>query len=188
MLKSIFAAFVLFGSSMSAQAATGFDVGNEFQATELRGSVSVTCPSRWGGMQTASFQCYLDALDPVEYARFRTDAPVDADAVELKAIHQDGSSRTKGGSYSASKSRSESFNLWIRTLTQKPLLEFGKNTIGYTMKKNKKVVASGTFVANVSDGGMRSCRHEWQSSGNPSDCENGSMVCDRMFMNQNYCQ
>lgn len=189
MFKLALIAFGLLNVSVSALATTGFETGNEFQAVELRGNITVTCPSRFGGgYVTSYFSCVGDTLDPVEFARFRTDAPVAADAVELRAIHEDGSSRTKAGSYSSSKSTSERFNLWIRTLTQRPLLEMGKNTIGYTMKKNGAVVANGTFIANVNDGGVRRCQNDSYWSQNPADCEGGSYACDYLFRNQNYCQ
>lgn len=188
MLKFALIAFAMISGSAQAFAATGFDVGNEFRAVELRGSVTVTCPSRWGGMQTAYFHCSGEVLDPVEFARFRTDAPVNADSVELRAVHQDGSSRTKAGSFSSSKSTSERFNLWIRTLTQKPLLEMGRNTIAYKLKRNGAVVQDGTFVATVADGGVRGCAHDSIWSQNEHDCSGGSSICSTYFSRQNYCE
>ncbi len=188
MIRSALVAFGLFTASMSASAATGFDVGNDFRAVQLHGSVTVSCPSRWG-TQSAHFRCIGEVLDPVEFAHFVSDAAVDADAVELKAVHEDGSTRIKAGGYSSAKSKSKDiFNLWIRTLTQRPLLEMGENKIAYTMLKNKKAVMTGTFTANVTDGGDRYCQHDSYWSQNPRDCESGSMVCDRSFQSQNWCE
>ncbi|MES2965148.1 MAG: hypothetical protein V4760_14780 [Bdellovibrionota bacterium] len=178
----------LLAGSVTAGAATGFETGNEFQSVELRGELSVTCPGRMGGYITAYYRCAGETLDPVEFARFRPETPVDADAVELKALHADGSSRTKSGGYSSSKSRSDYFNLWILTLTQRPLLEMGVNTVGYKMKKKGAIVAEGTFTATVKDGGRRECEFERYHSQNPADCENGDNVCQYDFEQQNYCQ
>lgn len=124
-----------------------------------------------------------------EYDYFVGPEGVKADAITLTATHEDGSKRTKSESYDSAKGLSnKTFNLWISTLLQRPLLNPGKNTIAYKMTLGGKVVASGEFVADVKDGGAKFCKRRgnyW--SANSSDCLNPANLCYRYLRDNNYC-
>jgi hypothetical protein len=92
--------------------------------------------------------------------------------------------------YNKAKNRSsQRFNLWIRTLTQTPLLGYGENTVKYEMKKAGKVVGSGDFSVYVDQSPARYCERRSMHSSDSSDCRSrSSYICDRYFREQNYCE
>lgn len=181
--NSAFVALSLFGLQ-SAIAATGFVGGNDFNFKGATGYLSVTCFSSGGspsGPSSASFRCDGFSFTPAEEAQF-SGPRVNADSVELKAVHADGSTRTKTGTYDGKKGLSDDvFNLWIDTLFQRPLLKFGKNTVTYTLKRKGSKVASGQFIATVNDLGDMTCPSDSTTSWDANDCVNSSRVCDEYY-------
>lgn len=187
MKKLIFVLAFLVPSLGSA--GSGFDQGNRFVTSNLEGEVSVTC--RDGRQQDfAAFRCYMNILDPSEFAYFRGPKNTDADKVFLKATREDGTVFEKNGRYDSVNGISKSrFNLWIETLLQRPLLKLGKNEVKYRLTKGDAVVSKGRFLAEVTQGPDRVCsrrRHYFSSDMN--DCRNGNSVCDQYFRDENYCQ
>ena len=171
-------------------AGVGFDAGNEFDATPLYGEVSVTCFDN-GRSEFASFRCRDEILEPFDHVRFTGPAGVDADAVELSARWENGKTRSKKGGYDADLGRSSGhFNLWIATLLQRPLLDYGANAVHFVMKKGGSRVAEGDFTATVRKAPRRECRYRpHYPSHNANDCRAGSTsVCGRMFREQSYCR
>jgi len=165
----------------------GFDAGNDFSATPIYGEVSVTCNDN-GRHERATFRCRDEILEPFDHVRFVGPDGVDADKVELSSTWESGKIRTKKKGYSNGRS-SGHFNLWIATLLQRPLLDYGANAVHFVMKKAGVRVAEGDFKATVTKGERRNCSHRphyWSS--NESDCRTGSTVCGRMFREQNYCR
>ncbi len=134
-------------------------------------------------------RCRGNILNPGEFTFFEGPEGVDADEVVLTALHEDGSIKEKIESYDSSIRRSDDVNLWIRTLFQRPLLEFGQNTIQWDMKSSDQSVSHGTFIVNVVRGQVRQCRHRWYNSNSLSDCRGGGgFVCDHHFRRENYCE
>lgn len=166
----------------------GFTGGSSYEAIDLYGDITVTC--RAGGQQdTRRLYCRGQILNPGEYTYFQGPEGVNADNVYLKATHADGSFREKNESYDSSIGRSDEVNLWIRTLFQRPLLEFGENQIEWIMSERDQPVASGSFSVEVIEGQARECRHRWYNSADMNDCRGGgSNICYRHFRRENYCQ
>ncbi len=165
----------------------GFDAGNTFNATPLYGEVSVTCNAN-GRHDYATFRCRDEILEPYDHVRFVGPEGLDADGVELVSRWENGKTRKKKKGYSDGRS-SGHFNLWIATLFQRPLLDYGQNLIHFVMKKDGKRVAEGDFTATVNKAPRRSCSyrpHYWSSD--ESDCRTGSQMCRRMFREQSYCR
>lgn len=190
-MKQFLAAFLftVLGLSSAQARNVGFEVGDVLEAVEIDGPLTVQCHEPGVGWETAYFDCYGDLLDPNEYSYFKIEGQVDATRVTLVARHQDGSTRTKSSDFDARKSRSKDrFNLWINTVMQKALLEFGTNQVTYQLEKGSRVVERGTFSVTVKEGRARHCEHDTIFSSRLSDCRSGSFMCDRYFRNQNYCQ
>jgi hypothetical protein len=173
-------------SSFAYGADLGFKGGNNFQTINLSGSGRIYCP---GSGESRFIRCDFQYLVPGERAYFAYGEEIDADRVKLTAIREDGSTRSKDSKYRSSKGRSsKSFNLWIRTLFQRPLLKMGVNTIAVEMTKDGSIVAEDEFVATVEQGESRQCSYRSVYGRFDSDCESIYRACDRYFAAQNYCR
>jgi hypothetical protein len=178
----------MFFSQPSHAVTTGLEVGNEPKAVVLRGDLTVYCRDNQRGTEIARHNCRRLTLDPSEFSRFVTD-PIDADYVALKAVHEDGSSRSKEGGFDGATGKSSSrFNLWISTLLQRPLLDMGKNEVTYVLKRGGTVVKRGSFTVNVTRGQDLRCRYDSIDSYDINDCRNSANVCDRYFRQNNWCE
>ncbi|MFC1679630.1 hypothetical protein ACFL2T_05420 [Elusimicrobiota bacterium] len=167
-----------------------FETGNAFSAVILDGYISVSC-SEGGRHDSASFRCREEVLDPAEFVRFVGPKGLDADKVTLEATWENGRTRKKTKGYDSASGKSTSrFNLWIATLFQRPLLDYGKNVVRYFMKKDGDTVMEGSFTAEVRTGEERACRYRRHYfSSDLSDCRAGTTrMCDRYFRDENYCQ
>jgi hypothetical protein len=156
--------------------------------TPIQGELSVRCES---GRQSdwATFDCRSDILEPADHDYFVTDSGILADHVDLHAVHEDGSTRDKDEDFDSEKGQSkDTFNLWIGSLFQRPLLNGGVNRIGYQLKKDGNVVKTGDFVVNVKSGAARTCQRDYVTSHSMSDCHNGGVVCDQYFRRQDFCR
>jgi hypothetical protein len=120
-------------------------------------------------------------VQPGSQDRFAYGAPIDADKVELTAVHADGSTRTKSKKYDAQKGESGRFNLAISTLTQRPLLKIGDNMIHYKMKKKSQAVAEGDFQATMTVVGDLSCRQGVVYAWGQAQCDSMAWACDTYF-------
>jgi hypothetical protein len=172
--------------------AVGFTAGDLFSTFNLEGSLNVSC----SGTSAPSFghaNCRGQILSPSEYSYFQgpKDTNLIADKVSLSAVREDGSiSKSKIEDYDSVKGLSKkSFNLWISTVFQRPLLAFGKNTVNYTLTKNGNVVLTGSFVVDVVSGGRSVCqRTGFYTSSFANDCAFPANFCSRYFSENNYCQ
>ncbi|GAB4420232.1 MAG: hypothetical protein OHK0056_30640 [Bacteriovoracaceae bacterium] len=176
-MKTLLALFVLISSSAFAQDDIGFSKGNEMTSYDVRGSFTLKCPTR-----TEIVYCNGNYLSPVEMDYFVHPEAIDADEVELQRVNSRGRTISKDSKFDANTLRSKKrFNLWIATLTQKPLLGLGQNTITYQMKKNGQTVKEGTFEVNVDRGASKTCGHDFIWASSDSDCNAPSLYCDRYF-------
>lgn len=178
---------LLFSISNFAQGLSG---GDQFTSVNVEGRLSVSCMGTQGGPSYGTASCRMNLLNPGEYSFF-VGPKVDADSVSLQATWENGKvSKVKTEKYDSSTGRSKkSFNLWIATLLQRPLLDFGKNTVNYKLLKNGNIVEEGEFIVNVVSGGTKTCqRPGFYTSSNSSDCAQPSQFCDRYFREYNYCQ
>ncbi|NUM88734.1 MAG: hypothetical protein HUU37_05990 [Bdellovibrionales bacterium] len=187
--RTIAALLLSFPVLAPASNEAGFTAGNDFQAVWLDGEISLNCQdSATGRSDFAVLRCEREVLDPAEFTRFKG-PQVEADEVVLTATREDGSTREKSGGYDGTEGRSTgSFNLWISTLFQRPLLKMGRNVIAWALSKEGKTVAEGKFDATVTQGPDRQCRYRrTYFSSNINDCATGGSFCDRYFQDENWC-
>ncbi|OFZ20377.1 MAG: hypothetical protein A2Z20_07885 [Bdellovibrionales bacterium RBG_16_40_8] len=172
--------------SSSLVNAAGFSSGNNFFETRLFGEVTVLCtyPGRGGSRMV---YCRGETLDPVEFDYFVLDEYVPASKIILKSREIE---ITKKMAYVSEKKRSKKqFNLWVWTLFQRPLLQYGENNIVYQLLDGSKIVRDGEFKVSVQRGEDRQCRHRVMHSSSPDDCDFGSRsICDEYFRLENYCE
>lgn len=168
----------------------GFVRGNTRTAVELHGEVFVLCPNNGGaGPGQAVHYCRGYVMEPSSYDYFRGPDGLVASEVSLTATREDGSTRTKRSAYDGQTYRStDSFNLWISTLFQRPLLKEGQNKISYTLSQDQTIVGQGEFQVLVQDGPARQCPRSTYHSSNPEDCRSSFSVCDRYFSQYNNCK
>lgn len=191
-MKKITVSFLMFliGASFALPLyATGFSGGDQFSTVNIEGRLSVQCTGPTG-TSSAFADCRGQLLNPGEYSYF-VGPQVDADHVTLSATREDGSvSKSKTEEYDSAKGKSKkSFNLWISTVFQRPLLGFGKNIVKYSLTQNGKVIDGGTFITTVVAGGRSVCqRTGFYFSNSSSDCSMPTNFCARYFNENNYCQ
>ena len=169
--------------------AAGFTAGEQFNAIALEGRLSVSCFDATGSSYGTTY-CSSEILNPAEYSYFKG-PNIDADSVTLQATWESGKvTKTKTEKYDAKTGKSKkSFNLWISTLLQRPLLDYGKNTVAYKLTKGGAVVEEGTFIVEVTKGEKRVCqRPGFYQSNNKQDCSFPSNFCSRYFQENNYCR
>lgn len=173
----------------------GFASGAEFHTTPIEGTVIMECEG-FNGTSQAVYNCRDVILDPQSSDYFIGPKGQEFDRVTLTATHEDGSSRIKNSAYNSKEGRSlGSFNLWISTLFQKPLLMRGVNHIHYTVAKGSgeiqeeasSKVLSGDFQVTVKSGGARRCATTQYHSTDVNDCNSQYSVCQRYFQEFNRC-
>ncbi|MCM2279365.1 MAG: hypothetical protein NDJ89_14920 [Oligoflexia bacterium] len=173
--------------SQAGATQTGFEGGNEFEAIAIEGTLAIRC-HQGSESDFAIFDCRSEILEPGEYARFVTEPGGAADRVILTATRENGSIRTKSDRFDAAKGQSEGhFNLWISSLLQRPLLNYGANRIHYSLKRDKVEERSGDFIVNVKRGPTRVCARGSMTSFRLDDCRIPGFACSQYFERENYC-
>ncbi|MBV2169813.1 MAG: hypothetical protein KUL82_14000 [Bdellovibrio sp.] len=186
MLKVLFS--IITFCLMAKAHAAGFANGNALIATPIQGQVQVQC-NGFNGSGTALYTCRDVVMDPQAYDYFVGPQDARADKVELMAFHEDGSSRSKVNNYDGARGKSrDAFNLWISTLFQKPLLEYGRNTIRYKIfSDNNTPYAQGEFGVVVQRGAARQCPAATYHSTDSNDCNSQYSICQRYFEEYRNC-
>jgi hypothetical protein len=186
-MKSFIAKAVLALTFAGSQVlAAGLAGGDTYKANYITGDISVRCSSA-GQTDYASYRCRGSYLSPESWSKFVDDSGVNADKVKLTFRDHRNKKRTKSSSFKNGQSK-KSFNLWVRTLTQRPLLNSGDNEISYSLTKGGNEVASGTFNVQVEDQPTRYCQYRSYYSNNMDDCRFPSNVCNQYFREQNACR
>lgn len=171
----------------------GFVGGNRFEYTSAVGDVFVHCPQTGGGVpsgpSTANFRCYGYIFQPAESAQFMGPQTT-ADEVELTAIHEDGTTFTKSSGYDGLRGVStDTFNLWIETVFQKPLLKLGVNQVNWVLKSAGQAVAQGAFEATVVQKQSLICPNASMTLWNSDGCTNSYRACsDYFYQYGNQCR
>lgn len=184
-----FLALGLLVVAFTAQAA-GFSAGDQFSSVIIEGSLTVQCAGGTTGPSFGSADCRSEILNPSEYTYF-VGPKIDADSVSLQATRENGSvSKVKTEKYDAAQGKSRKpFNLWISTLLQRPLLDYGTNSVKYTLTKNGQKVEEGTFTVEVTRGSISVCQRTGHySSSTTQDCSFPQNFCSRYFSENNFCQ
>lgn len=167
----------------------GFSKGSVFSAIPIQGQVRVIC-NGFNGTGTAQYVCRDVVLAPQAYDVFVGPKDARSKKVDLSCTREDGSVRARGSNYDGAKGRSaDSFNLWISTIFQKPLLAYGKNKVSYSLKDDKgTVTATGSFDVTVNKVALRECPLATYNSTDLNDCASQYSVCQRYFEEYHYCQ
>lgn len=186
-LTHAFFVLMILSIEMFAQA-DGFKSAKEFTAVPVEGYMRLTCYGQGIGQapQTVSLICQDVVLDPVEMDYFVADR-VDADQVNLVSHRSDGKEVKKSSDFQNGSS-TKRFNLWISTLTQKPFLRIGLNTIDFELTKNGQSIKRGSFQVPVKSSATKYCPDGFYTSYNENDCMNDAIMCSRYFKDFNYCQ
>lgn len=154
----------------------GFSGGDTFTAYDYEGSFTLFCPDA-----SRRVNCQGYGLEPGEFDYLVFPAEINADKVVLTRINTRGETRSKDSKIKRGQNRSKkTFNLWIRTLFQRPLLSMGDNRIRYSFEENGNVVSDGEFTTQVIDGGLKFCQH-MAMSGSEADCQNPTSACNAYF-------
>lgn len=162
----------------------GFKAGSSFTAFNIEGALTVSCPG-----EIKHFSCRGYDLNPAMRSRFYSTSGVDADKVNLVVTRANGSTKDKSSKFNSETGESKkSFNLWIRTLFQRPLLKLGVNTVTYELLKDDQVVESGEFTVNVEKGETKYCDNGWYRSSTNHDCSMQSTMCSRYINDPVYCR
>ncbi|WP_127716068.1 hypothetical protein [Halobacteriovorax sp. HLS] len=185
-MKSIFKLAVAFSLLFSVAAETGLSAGDQFLNHRLEGNITILCSDR-GQTDRVYVTCRDSYLTPSMRSKFVYDSDVQADKLELTYTNSRGRSKTKSSNVK-DKESSRNFNLWIGSLTQRPLLKPGHNELSYKLLKGKNVTEQGTFTVNVDPQPVRYCPYRSYYSSSASDCRNASLVCGRYFREHNDCQ
>jgi hypothetical protein len=170
--------------------ATGLTGGDQFSAVAISGQLSVQCMGSNPGTNYGTAYCQSELLNPGEYSYF-TGPNIDADSVTLQATWPNGKvSKSKTEKYNSTTGKSvKSFNLWISTLLQRPLLSYGKNIVRYVLSKNGNKVEEGIFNVEVTTGETKRCqRSGFYTSNDNNDCVFPQNLCNRYFAENNYCE
>ncbi len=162
-----------------------FERGNTMSMVEMEGRLFIQCRDSGGGTDSYSYSCYQQGLVGGDYGAIKvTDGSIDADWVKLQ---REGSRYIKGAKFdSTSGTTGYHYNLWIRSLLQRPLLQLGENKIKYTFTKNRQVVKEGEFTVIVTNTESRQCNYDSMYYG--GYCPSYSEACGNYFRRQNYCK
>ena len=161
--------------------------GEVFSAVSIFGDLTVQCNGPTTGFRTVVYHCEDETLSPVEFDSF-VGPQNEADTVQLYSTFDNGQrSEMKTVGYKSGKSTSQ-INLWVTSLFQRPLLNFGLNKIDYTFKKSGQVISHGEFDVNVTNGTLRECPSGFIPSNDDNDCNTPYLVCTEYFQRYNYCR
>lgn len=166
----------------------GFGDGADYEAQHLDALVQISCHEK-GHTEIVHFGCQDWVLDPAEFTYFLGPLGLQADSLILESVRADRSSETKKMAYDSVKGRtSRRINLWVTTLTQRPLLKIGTNKIEWALYSKGVEVAHGYFTSEVSSGPSLSCPPGRYVSYDLNDCRSPSNICRQHFERHNYCQ
>lgn len=167
---------------------TGFESGNKLTARAYRGELIVNCMAP-GNSQIYFYACTDERLDPAEAAKFVTAPGVDADHVALSASWENGKTVKKDTDFdSASGKSTREFNLWISTLFQRPLLNYGENKIHYVLSKDGQTQSEGDFKATVEKAPVAQCNQGMLMETFAGNCTNPYFMCQRYFQESARCE
>lgn len=188
-MKSLFTFIICLFYVTTVQAQKlGLSGGEVFESQRLEGRVSVYCRSAQG-QDFAVYSCRENRLTPEEWDHFTHPDKVQGDEVTLVSHQQSGKVREKSEDYDPRTGESENFNLWVATLFQRPLLDYGLNRIDYEVTKEGIVQDMGSFDVRVEKRDeVRRCPARTYYSSWPSDCRSGFQICQRYFRELNDCR
>ena len=161
-----------------------FNEADQFDVITMQGIVSVRCQS--GQYPTSRiFQCYDSNIKDGNSKRLQILTDVSADRVNLKNT-KSGIKKNSSINFSTNET-SRAFNLWIETLTQKALLNYGENLIEYSLTKDGQTLITGTYSVNVEKSEERRCPNGFLFY-NGNQCPDNFTICRDYFYKYRYCK
>lgn len=161
---------------------------NKYFINDIEGRIRVQCRSDYG-IETTFYNCHHQYLEPNTWVKFYNRTGVIADKVKITSFHEDGSERKKESKFDFEKGESkDKFNLWVLTLLQRPLLEYGNNLIEFSMLYENKSVQRGNFEVIVDYGKALVCPSKSYYSNNSDDCRYSNRLCNRYFSESSDCR
>lgn len=188
-MKKAIAILTLLLASQLWASTPGFRSGNEFTSVSIRGTVSVQCTSSQGS-SSALYSCSDNILYPGDFDYFYHPDKVAGDEVSLRVEQADGRVRKSSKKYDSDTGLStRRFNLWINTLFQRALLDYGLNKVDFEITERGVITDLGSFDVRVNKADqIQTCQRRHYFSSNLDDCRSGANVCARYFRELNYCQ
>jgi hypothetical protein len=167
----------------------GFEIGNNLQNLTLSGHLQISCaPYLTADSAPREYECAKTALSPAAYSRFQTDFGNDADELELTVMHEDGWWRSKSSAFDGLRGIStDLINLWETSIFDWAVLDNGKNSVSYVLKKNRKPVRSGSVDVNVEQV-ARTCAPLKLVAQSLDECTTKRYACARYFFESNLCE
>lgn len=175
-LISLFSLLIGFGVTNPTKAEVGFSTGDEFFTRTRVGPLTLVCPR-----ETRVVYCSDHILFPKNHDYLTFPQNINAEIVKVSRVNNRGQVRTKSSRIFGSSGRSaKTFNLWVKTLFQKPLLAMGVNTLTYEFINDGNTVKQGEFTVVVNEGENQYCEHIIMS-GILGDCMNPHALCGVYF-------
>jgi hypothetical protein len=183
-MKTLIMLGALLLSSLGLAKDIQFNDQDQLNVITMEGYVNVRCNN---GQYPSSqfFQCYSSNIEGGNYQKLQILTKEDVDWVYLK---NSTTGITKNSRLnSESTETNNAFNLWIRSLTQRALLDYGVNEIEYRLTKNRQDVLSGTYRVNVIKSEQRVCPQGFLYYGG-RQCPDRYSICRDYFYRYNYCK
>ena len=174
MRLSVLALVLFFFSQNSWANEAGLLGGSVFYAYVLKGQAHAFCPTFH-----TTISCRDSYLAPSIRDHFYHHTALDANNVTLTSFHQDRGPISKSSRFRNGQSRS-SFNLWISSIFQRPLLKKGQNMITYVLKNNENIVKEGSFDVIVEEVPVRYCPDRDIHFSNDQQCQTIN-ICAEYF-------
>ena len=172
----LFSLLLSLGVTYHTKAEVGFSTGDEFSTRTRVGSLTLVCPG-----ETRVVYCSDHILFPVDHDYLTFPQNINADIVRVSRVNSRGQVRTKSSRILGNSGKSaKTFNLWVKTLFQRPLLAMGVNTLKYEFINDGDTVKQGEFTVVVNEGENKYCEHIVMS-GMPGDCINPHSLCGVYF-------
>ena len=179
-MKKLLLLFILIALGYNLNAAE-LEQGDGYHVIQASGTLHLTCEGYVNGryiVDHSNLYCRDSRVDTASHSRFLSDNAI-SDQVRLTNLNS-GYSKIK--KFYPSKGFSKSFNLLVRSLTQRPLLLSGLNTIKYEMLDDSRANETGLFDVYVRLE-RRNCYPQYYRYFNLSACRgNNSYMCRDYFI------
>ena len=178
--------FVLAFLALNSFADVGLSTGQQYTSKIYYGRVHAWCPNtRNGGPSFKLYNCAIRTINPEGVGYFYTESGVEGDKVILinKSLNRRNRKRLR---FNAEEGRTDrKINLWTDTVTQAPLLTYGKNIISYEIRKGRSVSEKGEFEVQVDREPDHQCR-DWTYN-LQFRCDDYFYVCSEYIHRSNRC-
>lgn len=161
-----------------------FNSEDSLNAISMSGVVSVRCNN--GQYPTSQIlRCYSSFLENGNYQKLKILTSDKTDSVSLFNVTTGRKKTVKVNS--STNTTSKAINLWVESLTQRALVNYGVNEIQYTLNYKGQEVASGVYNVDVVKSEQRRCPNGFLYYSN-SFCPSAYTACSDYFYRYRYCK